>query len=253
LTAGPNATRVAPSGVHRSKGTDAAKASRRETGGTPDPDHAGAPRRIRRLDVLRCAGSRRARSPGGTAPKERRPACRSRVRGNGAEARGQPCDDVTGAGGITAVMARILLLQFAPRCGTTRPRLSVAVAGVAVAPRGGRTGGASALHAWPATAGGGVEAAQRRQRAQPGFGLEVNDVDRLVPPIRGGTWWNLWTKPRSRPPALRCGSPCAGSASRTTRTAHLGAVGSDRGRQRQEGNGRSDAVRLSARGMLRRV
>jgi hypothetical protein len=42
LAAGPNATQVAPSGVHRSKGTDAAEASSRATGSTPDPDRTGS-------------------------------------------------------------------------------------------------------------------------------------------------------------------------------------------------------------------
>jgi hypothetical protein len=108
---------------------------------------------------------------------------------------------------------------------------------------------------------------------RPGSGLDRNEVNRLVPPVRDGMDGLFGRNPvvasgismyrGGYVDDLRVGDGSATPPRRWSQrgigvTNHIdwscfGTVQKSGGRQRQEGNGRSDAVRLSASGMLRRV
>jgi hypothetical protein len=213
LAAGPNAMQVAPSGVHRSKGTDAVR-RHRATGTTL----ATPPRWWRKTFF-------------------------------------SPRSDAVGV----------------------RLRSTQAVAGAAVTSRGERTRGAPARRAWLATAGGsgkllGGDSVETRLRL---------GAKRGQPTCTPGTrrhGWTLWMKPgRSlwhlgaqrwqcrKPSGRRQVSNTVSAVEPARNRRHelrqqvvfrhgpTALSNGSRGRQRQEGNGRSDAVRLSARGVLRRV
>jgi hypothetical protein len=138
---------VAPSGVRRSKGTDAVEALRRETGVTLGPDQLWCVQTHQtaiRASARKVAGSLLS---GWNSPH-------SAQAGRPAEVLRERRGDALGAGGITSVVARTILLQTAHDAVRDWLRPGRAVAGVAVTSRGERRRGASARRAWLATAGG---------------------------------------------------------------------------------------------------
>jgi len=228
-------------------------ASPRETGGTPDPDHAGAPRRIGRLDALRRAGSRRACSPGGTAPKERRPARRSRVlrersgsKGATLRRRDGRWRHHCGGGADPPPSVRTTMRHRSASAGCCgggcggRPsgRTNRRCSGTArLAGSGGRRGGGCT-----AEAAGACRLRPEGERCRP---TRTPDTRRhLVESL---------DKTSVAAPGTSVREPKRGIGVTNHANGALRCGRERRGRQRQEGNGRSDAVRLSARGMLRRV
>jgi hypothetical protein len=171
------------------------------------------------------------------------------------------------------------------RSGTLQMSVSADSGSGRIGDRPSGRGEHAAMRAWPATAGGSGRTASAAATRNPGpQSGKKRDVHWLVPPAHGGVCGlsgrNTGRGLRHR---LRCTEAVArqafGSATEqapagSTIPADAASAGfasvrrrhepsldarasarSDRGggRQRQEGNGRSDAVRLSTRGMLRRV